>query len=174
MTLPYPPDPPGIRLIRRDQIPSFDSTIRELAGQLDSAVRQLDEHYEILQAGARERLGSLLEALRQLDLTMAVKFGMAAATVLQQSPESLLLLEDGIKLYNESVQLPAALGGRRRRRTSDIAPSSTSSRLSPSNGMSVTGRKSPSGSWRRTGAGWTRRIMPRRRSTSKSIPSSRQ
>ena len=57
MTLPYPE--PGIRLIRQDQIQSFDNTIRDLAQQLDEAVGQLDDHYEALKAGAQERLGSL-------------------------------------------------------------------------------------------------------------------
>ena len=57
LTLPYPE--PGIRLIRQDQVQSFDNTVRELAQQLDEAVGRLDDHYEALKTGAREQLGSL-------------------------------------------------------------------------------------------------------------------
>lgn len=52
-----------------------------------------------------------LASLRQLDLAMAVKFGLADAKVLQQAPENLLPLDEGIKLYMASVQRPPAMGG---------------------------------------------------------------
>jgi len=57
MSLPYPE--PGIRLIRQDQIETFNAQIDSLKDELDGAVRQLDEHFAELKAAARDRLGSL-------------------------------------------------------------------------------------------------------------------
>ena len=57
MSLPYPE--PGIRLIRQDQIETFNAQMESLKGELDQAVRQLDEHYAELKSAARGRLGSL-------------------------------------------------------------------------------------------------------------------
>ena len=57
MSLPYPE--PGIRLIRQDQIEAFNTQIESLKGELDEAVRQLDQHYAELKSAARDRLGSL-------------------------------------------------------------------------------------------------------------------
>jgi hypothetical protein len=60
MSLPFPE--PGIRLIRQDQIESFDSQMQTLKQELDEAVEELDRHYEQLKAAARNRLGSLYNA----------------------------------------------------------------------------------------------------------------
>lgn len=57
MSLPYPE--PGIRLLRQDQIEMFNAQMESLKGELDEAVRQLDEHYAELKSAARGRLGSL-------------------------------------------------------------------------------------------------------------------
>jgi len=57
MSLPYPE--PGIRLIRQDQIETFNAQIESLKDELDVAVRQLDEHFAELKAAARDWLGSL-------------------------------------------------------------------------------------------------------------------
>jgi hypothetical protein len=57
MSLPYPE--PGIRLIRQDQIETFNTQIDSLKAELDEAVRQLDQHYADLKSAARDRLGSL-------------------------------------------------------------------------------------------------------------------
>ncbi|MCY2987614.1 MAG: hypothetical protein NTY19_07085 [Planctomycetota bacterium] len=57
MSLPYPE--PGIRLIRQDQIESFNDQLESLKTELNEAVRQLDEHYTELKSAARDRLGSL-------------------------------------------------------------------------------------------------------------------
>ena len=57
MTLPYPE--PGLRLIRQDQIETFNDVITDMRNQLQEAVVHLDEHYEVLKAAAQERLGSL-------------------------------------------------------------------------------------------------------------------
>ena len=57
MSLPYPE--PGIRLIRQDQIETFNTQIDSLKAELDEAVRQLDQHFADMKSAARERLGSL-------------------------------------------------------------------------------------------------------------------
>ena len=50
---------PGIRLIRQDEIETFDTKMQTLKQDLDEAVEQLDRHYEQLKSAARNRLGSL-------------------------------------------------------------------------------------------------------------------
>lgn len=57
MSLPYPE--PGIRLIRQDQIETFNTQIDSLKAELNEAVRQLDQHFADLKSAARDRLGSL-------------------------------------------------------------------------------------------------------------------
>jgi hypothetical protein len=57
ISLPYPE--PGIRLIRQNDIGSFDVQMVTLKADLDEAVEKLDEHYGELRLAARERLGSL-------------------------------------------------------------------------------------------------------------------
>jgi hypothetical protein len=57
LTLPYPE--PGIRLIRQEDIGSFDVQMTTLKAELDEAVERLDQHYVELRSAARDRLGSL-------------------------------------------------------------------------------------------------------------------
>jgi hypothetical protein len=57
MSLPYPE--PGIRLIRQDDIGTFDVQMTTLKADLDEAVEKLDEHYGELRSAARQRLGRL-------------------------------------------------------------------------------------------------------------------
>jgi len=57
ISLPYPE--PGIRLIRQDDIGTFNLHLTTLKAELDEAVEKLDEHYGALKAAARERLGRL-------------------------------------------------------------------------------------------------------------------
>ena len=57
MSLPYPE--PGIRLIRQDDIATFDVQMTTLQAELADAVAQLDQHFGELKAAARERLGRL-------------------------------------------------------------------------------------------------------------------
>lgn len=57
ISLPYPD--PGIRLLRQDDIRTFDVQLTTLKAELDEAVDQLDEHYGELREAARDRLGSL-------------------------------------------------------------------------------------------------------------------
>lgn len=60
ITLPYPE--PGLRLIRQDDIASFQVQMTTLRAELAERVAQLEEHYVELQAAARRRLGSLYSA----------------------------------------------------------------------------------------------------------------
>ncbi len=57
ISLPYPE--PGTRLIRQEDIGSFDVQMTTLKSELDEAVEKLDEHYGELRSAARKRLGSL-------------------------------------------------------------------------------------------------------------------
>jgi hypothetical protein len=57
LSLPYPE--PGIRLIRQDDISSFDVQMTSLRAELDEAVSQLDDRLTELKAAARQRLGQL-------------------------------------------------------------------------------------------------------------------
>jgi len=83
-------------------------------GRRDGGVFQADGRSNQVNVGrhslATDDRTEALDALRQLDMTMAVKFGLANAAVLQ-APESMLPLDVGIKLYMDSVQLPPAMGG---------------------------------------------------------------
>jgi hypothetical protein len=56
-TLPYPDA--GIRLIRQQDLDTFNARMVELREELDEAVWRLDEHYGELQSAARDRLGQL-------------------------------------------------------------------------------------------------------------------
>ncbi len=60
-SLPFPE--PGIRLIRQDQIETFDSQITLLKDELSDAVLELNRHYDHLKLAARRRLGSLYDVL---------------------------------------------------------------------------------------------------------------
>jgi hypothetical protein len=55
--LPYPE--PGIRLIRQNDVQTFDVQLTTLRAELDEAVDQLDDCYSELKEAARDRLGSL-------------------------------------------------------------------------------------------------------------------
>jgi len=57
LTLPYPE--PGIRLIRQEQIDSFNQQMTTFRTELHDAVAKLDDHYEELRSAARRRLGEL-------------------------------------------------------------------------------------------------------------------
>jgi hypothetical protein len=57
LTLPYPE--PGIRLIRQDDLGTFDGQATRLKAELADAVGMLNERYVELQSDARTRLGTL-------------------------------------------------------------------------------------------------------------------
>ena len=60
ISLPYPE--PGIRLIRQDDIQTFDVQLTTLKAQLTEAVGNLDDHYGELRDAARQRLGTLFNS----------------------------------------------------------------------------------------------------------------
>jgi hypothetical protein len=57
MSLPYPD--PGVRLIRRDQIETFNELMTRLREELTEAVEALDDRFAELRQDARRRLGDL-------------------------------------------------------------------------------------------------------------------
>lgn len=56
-SLPFPET--GIRLIKRSDVDSFNTTMDDLRTELSEAECELDNHYDELQTAARRRLGSL-------------------------------------------------------------------------------------------------------------------
>lgn len=60
VTVPYPLN--GIRLIRRSQVPIFNETMQRLRGELNLAVKSLQEAYAVIRDQAQERLGDLYDA----------------------------------------------------------------------------------------------------------------
>jgi len=60
MTLPFPEA--GVRLIRQDQVETFNDRISALRDELGEAVGKLNDHYAELRDAARDRLGSLYNA----------------------------------------------------------------------------------------------------------------
>jgi hypothetical protein len=60
MSLPYPE--PGIRLIRQDDIGTFNVQLTTLKADLEEAVAKLDEQYAELRSTARRQLGSLYDS----------------------------------------------------------------------------------------------------------------
>src|ERR1019366_9546516 len=61
LTLPYPD--PGIRLIRQEQVDTFNQQMAAFRQELIDAVACLDEHYAELKSAARCRLGNLYDPL---------------------------------------------------------------------------------------------------------------
>ena len=59
MSLPYPE--PGLRLIRQDQIETFNTQMELRIADLEEAVRRLEEHYAELRSAAEQRLGTLYD-----------------------------------------------------------------------------------------------------------------
>ena len=57
LSLPFPE--PGIRLIKQDDVASFDRMMADHKAELDDAVANLDRHFDELKRAAATRLGSL-------------------------------------------------------------------------------------------------------------------
>jgi len=74
ISLPFPE--PGLRLIRRQDIPAFDVQMTTLRAELDESVVNLDDHYAELRAAARDRLGSLFNP-SDYPMTLQGLFGIA-------------------------------------------------------------------------------------------------
>ena len=62
LSLPFPE--PGVRLIRHDAVEAFAAQMADFRAELDDAVANLDRHYGELKQAARDRLGSLFNAVR--------------------------------------------------------------------------------------------------------------
>jgi hypothetical protein len=61
LTLPYPE--PGVRLIRQEQIDTFNEQMTSFRAELMEGVVRLDDHYDELKSAARRRLGNLFNPL---------------------------------------------------------------------------------------------------------------
>ncbi len=102
-SLPYPEA--GIRLIRQDQVESFDNQMNWFQQELANEVDALDERYHELQTTARQRLGSLYdpadypESLRGL-------FSMEWEFPAVEPPDYLMQLNP--ELYEQECQRVAA------------------------------------------------------------------
>ncbi len=59
-TLPY--IEPGMRLLRRDDVPAFDVQMTSVQAELDEAAETIERHYDELIDQARQRLGNLFDA----------------------------------------------------------------------------------------------------------------
>ncbi len=57
LSLPFPE--PGVRLIKQEDLASFDRTMTDYRAELDDAVANLDRHFDELKRAAAMRLGSL-------------------------------------------------------------------------------------------------------------------
>lgn len=59
LSLPYPE--PGVRLVRRDEVPRFDHGMSVYRDELRDAVANLDGYFAAMKAAAQERLGRLYD-----------------------------------------------------------------------------------------------------------------
>jgi hypothetical protein len=57
LTLPFPE--PGVRLIKHNEVETFDQQMADFKAELEDAVRRLDRQFEELKQAAAQRLGSL-------------------------------------------------------------------------------------------------------------------
>jgi hypothetical protein len=57
LTLPFPE--PGVRLIKHNEVETFDQQMADFKAELEDAVRGLDRQFEELKQAAAQRLGSL-------------------------------------------------------------------------------------------------------------------
>ncbi len=64
LSLPYPE--PAIRLIRQDDVGTFNVQLTTLKSELEESVWRLDEHFAELKAAARQRLGRLFNSETRL------------------------------------------------------------------------------------------------------------
>ena len=60
LSLPFPE--PGVRLIKQEDLASFDRMMTDYRAELDDAVANLDRHFDELKRAASLRLGSLFNA----------------------------------------------------------------------------------------------------------------
>jgi hypothetical protein len=111
LTLPFPE--PGVRLIKHDQVESFDQQMADFKAELDDAVRTLDRHFDELKQAAAQRLGSLYNPA-DYPATLVGLFGVAWDYPNIEPPDYLLGLspdlyrqeQERVKArFEEAVQL---------------------------------------------------------------------
>ena len=93
LTLPYPD--PGIRLIRQEQIDTFNQQMMTYRQELTEAVTRLDEHYAELKSAARRRLGNLYDPL-DYPPTLRGLFDLAWEFPSVQPPDYLMQINPAI------------------------------------------------------------------------------
>src|SRR5205085_8227475 len=92
-TLPYPE--PGVRLIRQEQIDTFNQQMTAFRTELIDAVGRLDDHYADLKAAVQRRLGNLYDPL-DYPPTLRGLFDLAWEFPNVQPPDYLLQLNPAI------------------------------------------------------------------------------
>jgi hypothetical protein len=111
LTLPFPE--PGVRLIKHDQVESFDQQMIDLKAELDDAVRTLDQHFDELKQAAAQRLGTLFNEA-DYPATPIGLFGVSWDYPNIEPPDYLLGLSPGLyqqeqermkARFEEAVQL---------------------------------------------------------------------
>jgi hypothetical protein len=111
LTLPFPE--PGVRLIKHDQVESFDQQMTDLKAELDDAVRTLDQHFDELKQAAAQRLGTLFNPA-DYPATLVGLFGVCWDYPNIEPPDYLLELSPGLyqqeqervkARFEEAVQL---------------------------------------------------------------------
>jgi len=99
MSLPFPE--PGLRLLRQDDIASFDAQMTRFREQLDLAVADLDGRFDSLKGDAQVRLGSLYNPA-DYPTTLIGLFGVSWDFPSIQPPEYLKQLRPD--LYERECQ----------------------------------------------------------------------
>jgi len=111
MTLPY--IEPGMRLIRRSDVASFDVHMTSVRAELAEAVTQLEEAYDELVDQARERLGDLFDPA-DYSVNLSEQFGIEWDYPSSDPPEYLLRVSPKLyysecsrvqRRFDEAVQL---------------------------------------------------------------------
>jgi hypothetical protein len=93
LSLPFPE--PGVRLIKLEEIESFDRTMADSRAELDDAVANLDCHFDELKRAAVRRLGSLYSPSDYPE-TLIGLFGVSYDFPSIEPPEYLVQLSPGL------------------------------------------------------------------------------
>lgn len=100
-TLPY--IEPGVRLLRRSDVPAFDNHMTKVSVELQAAVNDLEQHYGELIGQARQRLGNLFDPsdyATNLDDLFAIQWEYPSC----EPPEYLLRVSPSL-YYNECARV---------------------------------------------------------------------
>ncbi|EMI21692.1 hypothetical protein RMSM_01389 [Rhodopirellula maiorica SM1] len=100
-TLPY--TEPGMRLIRRSDVPTFDVHMTSVRAEMAEAVQQLEQHYDELISQARERLGDLFDP-SDYDSNLSDQFGIEWDYPSCNPPEYLLRVSPQL-YYSECARV---------------------------------------------------------------------